>query len=184
MLDKYKLMDTDNRWDNKPHFGKSTPGDKSLHKNFNFNQHVKFIESCLDKVMEDLSFNYIEKLKISLMWANVNKTNQWHHGHKHPWSIVSGILYLQGNSGRTWFSRKNPYHISDMFPCYYESEKAEIIHKHNPKPGTMLIFPSDLIHSVDENKEEQDRITMSFNTFPEGEAGNKLNLSGFDLKII
>lgn len=47
----------------------------------------------------------------------------------------------------------------------------------------MIIFPSDLIHSVDNNMENQDRITLSFNTFPTKTVGEKSNLSGFDLEI-
>ena len=179
----HKITDGYGRWKGKPEYGESSPGRKALHNNPYFEHHTKFIEQCLSEVTRDLEYNNNINLKISLFWANRSRPGQWHHAHRHPWSLLSGIIYLQGNSGRTWFSRKNPYDLSEQFPTYYESERENIIYKHTPTPGKMIIFPSDLIHSVDNNMEDQDRITLSFNTFPTRTVGEKANLSGFDLEI-
>jgi|TARA_B100000900_G_C20564750_1_gene710513 uncharacterized protein (TIGR02466 family) len=180
----HKITDGYGRYKGKKEYGESSPGSKSLHKNPYFAEHTRYIEECLKEVTTDLEYNNNINLKVCLFWANRSRPGQWHHAHRHPWSFLSGIIYLQGNSGRTWFSRENPYDFSNQFPAYYESERENIIHKHTPTPGKMIIFPSNLIHSVDNNMENEDRITLSFNTFPTGTVGEKSNLSGFDLQII
>ena len=40
--------------------------------------------------------------------------------------------------------------------CYYD-------YKYEPKEGAMIIFPAHLIHKVEENKSNEDRISVSFN---------------------
>jgi hypothetical protein len=48
----------------------------------------------------------------------------------------------------------------------------------------MIIFPSSMIHSVDENmNKEESRITISFNSFFNGTVGNPNKLAGFNLKL-
>ena len=93
----HKITDGYNRWKGKLEYGESSPGSKSLHNNPYFEQHTKFIEECLEEVTKDLEYNNNINLKISLFWANRSRQGQWHHAHRHPWSLLSGIIYLQGN---------------------------------------------------------------------------------------
>ena len=44
-------------------------------------------------------------------------------------------------------------------------DNGSLTHKAEPEIGTALLFPSSLYHSVDENMNAEDRITVSFNTF-------------------
>ena len=65
------------------------------------------------------------------------------------------------------------------------TNKQQFIHKEPPKTGKLIIFPSNFIHSVDENKDDLDpRYTIAFNSFPEGvfERGGKLRY--LNLKVI
>ena len=45
------------------------------------------------------------------------------------------------------------------------------------KKGTLLIFPSHILHRVPMNKFNKDRVSLSFNTFVKGEINNESNLT-------
>jgi len=39
----------------------------------------------------------------------------------------------------------------------------------------LVIFPSSMVHDVDNNESDKDRVTISFNTFIRGEMGEPEN---------
>jgi uncharacterized protein (TIGR02466 family) len=178
-----------NRGEGEIYYGVSTSGENSLHTNKKWFLIVDYINEQLKKVCEDVMYSkYASELKVCLMWCNKSEYMQWHHAHSHPCSILSGIIYISGTSGSTWFSKENPYALPKIF---YPSKNIDInnqyfesIYKHKPKKQTMIIFPSSMIHSVDENmNKEESRITISFNSFFNGTVGNPNKLAGFNLKL-
>ena len=58
-----------------------------------------------------------------------------------------------------------------------ETNTSDVIHKEPTKSGHLLIFPSHLIHSVDENLSEHSRYSVSFNSFFSGQVGDDNSLS-------
>jgi|DEB0MinimDraft_10_1074344.scaffolds.fasta_scaffold35042_3 uncharacterized protein (TIGR02466 family) len=165
---------------NQHYYGKSYPAfGNSLHKDKEWKKITDWCQKNIDKVVKDLNYKNMEEIKICLMWANKSETMQWHHPHKHPNSILSGILYIQGTSGETWFSRENEYAMCEQYDVIIP-EKARIIHKVKPEPGTLIIFPSNLYHSVTENEGPEDRITISFNSFFRGKIGVDLTELNID----
>ena len=160
--------------DNEPHYGSYYKGEKSsLHRLESWNPLTEWFQAQVDKVSSDLNYIDIERIKISQMWANRSTLYQWHHLHHHPNSVLSGILYVKGSSGKTLFSRKNNYDVSKKYPVFLP-DNGSLIHKVEPEIGTALLFPSSLHHSVDENMNAEDRITVSFNTFFWGKIGGGL----------
>lgn len=93
-------------------------------------------------------------------------------------SIISGIFYVTNSNANTWFSTPNIWTTFngenyDNLKLNYDISKNRIIHKQQTIRGDLIIFPSSLYHSVDEHLiAEQDRYSMSFNTFPSGKIGN------------
>lgn len=169
----------------RPEHGKSSSGKKSLHRKANWKFLTDYVNPELHNIATDVGYINFESIKISLMWANVSLSNQWHHTHKHPWSILSGIIYVQGNSGKTWFSRTNDYALENrMFNGLFQAPENQIIHKHSPEDKTMLIFPSMLAHSVSENLSSLPRITISFNSYFDGVVGDPCDLTGLELKLL
>ncbi len=143
-------------------------------------QLTAFIENSLEemRISEDIQFEHI---KPHLMWANRRCTNQWHVRHTHANSFFSGIIYLTTCNSRTWFSVPNlwkPQSSREFSVSLYDYDNivdCDIIHKQESVAGTMLIFPSHLDHSVDNNLSDTTRYTISFNAFPCGK-----NLMGED----
>ena len=149
--------------------------EKNLAVKPGYNKLVTWFESCVEQVRKTYEYQ-CEKLTISQMWANKADNNNWHHMHNHPFSIISAIFYITDSPAKTWFS------VGDFWLSNYTSiplrladgsqKDPYIIHKQPSVKGTLLLFPSHLMHSVDEHKGEKPRYTISFNTFPAGVVGN------------
>ena len=102
-------------------------------------------------------------------WMNVNGLGDYNRSHNHPNSHMSGILYLKSSekSGDVVFD--SPYTFSSWNELSsYTKEFVERTNCHNsfrfyPIEGRMIVFPSHFKHFVEENKSDEDRISIAFN---------------------
>ena len=117
---------------------------------------------------------FIKKIKISQSWLNYSKKGEVHHLHSHGLSLLSGILYLTEPSSTQFFIPS----IYSLPSCIASKSDSEILIKehYEGKKGELIIFPSKLDHWVGPNMSMNKRITLSFNTWFEGEAGIAKNL--------
>ena len=156
---------------------------KSEQAIFTYAELTSFIEKSLEevRVSEGIEFEY---LKPHLMWANKRVSGEWHNRHFHINSYVSGIIYLNTTDCRTWFSIPNFCHPTEKYGLNPYKSDEEIIHKQPSVAGTMVVFPSHLHHSVDNNKSTETRYTISFNAFPCGSYLHpQENLTGIHLTL-
>lgn len=108
------------------------------------------------------------EIYITESWFNKTEKGQSHHRHWHPNSLVSGIVYIasEGTSGSTRFITSQfdtiEYNISES--NIYNSRSWGIV----PEVNTMMLFPSNVEHLVEEYLGDSPRITLSFNTFVKG----------------
>jgi len=130
----------------------------------------KFISSFNGSLPEIMSVHMgwkinKEKIMISNMWSVVNTKNTFNIKHAHANSLLSAAYYVKAkkNSGQINF-----YDPKEMKVMYhppiknYNEISAEVI-KIEPDEGKLIIFPSYLNHSVEENLSDEDRIVISFN---------------------
>ena len=111
------------------------------------------------------------KIYITQSWLNWTIPGQFHHKHAHPNSFISGVLYIH--------AEKETDKIMFHKDAYQQFEiKANDHHILNSNSwwfpvgtGDLLLFSSSLIHSVPELNEKHVRVSLSFNTFIEGELG-------------
>lgn len=105
---------------------------------------------------------------ITESWINKTEKDQHHHRHRHPNSILSGVLYLQTESdtGEITFvsSKYDMVEIEQVDSNIYNSRSWSVI----PESGMLLIFPSDVEHMVGLYLGDRPRISLSFNTFVKG----------------
>lgn len=104
------------------------------------------------------------------MWFNLNGYKDLNMPHNHPDSHVSGVFYIDTppDSGKILFQHPNIEVLS-----YYE-EGANIknrnaynsqIWEFKPKPNRMFLFPSWVVHSVEQNlNKTKERLSFAFNT--------------------
>lgn len=141
-----------------------------------------FVTECLDTYFKEIFSPRNEvKLKITQSWCNYSEPNQWHHKHHHPNSIVSGVLYIQGDreSDRIFFHNPRRHTMKTPVENYnlYNSETWWL----TSESCKMYLFPSDFEHSVEPVKSKETRISLSFNTFPVGNWGEDDSLTGLRL---
>ena len=147
---------------------------------------MSWFQTCVDKVKNDLNLPF-DELVITQAWANRSFYNEWHQPHTHANSFLSAVFYLTtSSSGLTWFSRQNEW--LDFFLLKpKENEKPvnrNIVHKELPISGKLFLFPSNLVHSVEEHFGSSARYTISFNTFPGGEIEKDGFLRYLNIKVI
>ena len=128
---------------------------------------AKDISNCIDDYTvnvlgEDASLRYTQS------WLNINPPSASHHKHSHINSIISGVLYLQTSetSGRFLVHRQDTRTIKNKTKNYNKYNFEYVFFE--PKPFDLYLFPSSLEHSVEENTSNENRISLSFNTFYHG----------------
>ena len=148
----------------------------------------KFFESSIKTYVEtvvigeeydDLDLDF----KITQSWLNKTLCNSnGHHLHNHPNSFISGVFYIQVDpSVDSIVFNKSPqdfFHLPIKSYNNFNSSSWKI----PVTNGELLLFPSSLYHSVNPVQGKEDRISLSFNTFPYGLLGHREGLT--ELRIL
>ena len=95
-------------------------------------------------------------------WINKTGKDQGQEWHQHQDAFISGTYYYQTTGKDGIFSIMNPipWMQQEMFPFGNVSAKH---HDIIPAVGKLLLFPGWLLHSVEKNKTDDTRISISFN---------------------
>jgi uncharacterized protein (TIGR02466 family) len=124
-----------------------------------------------------LSYNDSTMPFITQSWLNYTETNQYHHKHEHPNSLVSGVFYIDANEDNDkikFFLNKYEF----IQPEFNELNLFNSTSWSFPvKTGDIILFPSHLTHMVENKQGTNTRISLSFNTFIKGNLGVKNNLT-------
>ena len=121
------------------------------------------------------------RVDITQAWVQRNGRGSFTHDHTHPNSILSGVFYFRNDDqAPITFSKDiiNRLALPQEKSTTLNSE-AFVLH---PKSGDLLIFPSNLRHSVSINPKEESRYCMSFNSFCYQTLGQKESLTHLTIK--
>ena len=106
-----------------------------------------------------------KNIRITEMWAIINKKNDFNVLHTHPNCFLSAAYYVSAPKDSGKFEVENP----NLAKRYAHPEIAvqnelnfEVI-SIDISEGDLLLFPSYLPHKVESNKSNDDRIVISFN---------------------
>ncbi len=114
---------------------------------------------------------------ITQSWLNYTETNQYHHKHAHPNSLVSGVFYINSHEEHDKIK---------FFNEKYQTIKPEVKDWNiwnsqswwfSVKTGDIILFPSSLTHMVETKQGDNTRISLAFNVFIKGTIGNNKNLT-------
>ena len=103
------------------------------------------------------------------MWININKPGDYNSRHNHPGSDLSGVFWvksLQKSGDLKFYSPNLMTQIQQINSTKEEIRKKLFITptlQIGPTEGVIVLFPSDLSHSVQKNNSDEDRISVSFN---------------------
>ena len=127
---------------------------------------ISFILPAIEKVMTDMNWDKEKQIaKINNMWAIVNTGGSANLRHQHGNSTISGAYYVRApmNSGDIIFYDPRPApvysHPNTTNPNFLNAQVNGV----SPKEGALVLFPSFLDHSVNENISSSERIVISFN---------------------
>ena len=140
-----------------------------------------FCGESLTKYTEKI-LNSKQRLVITQCWTNKNPPGAKHHEHVHPNSIVSGVFFFKiGGKLPPISFAKAIQGAMKLDPVKYNNVNAESFLL-PCVPGELLLFPSNLKHSVPVNQSEETRYSMSFNTFCIDILGSENSLTHLDIR--
>ncbi len=176
-INNYKKMNEDmyhyiKNIQNKDNLGINKSNVKGWHSNdFDLNKSepqnfIKFIFPYIEQVMNDMKWEKKKQIaKINNMWAIINTGGSANLRHQHGNSTISGAYYVRApkDCGDIVFYDPRPA------PVFYHPNLESVnllnaqINGVTPKEGGLVLFPSYLDHSVNENLSNEERIVISFN---------------------
>jgi len=158
--------------------GNTTSNDKNIlenevFKNLKDDLYLR-VKDYFDKVIS--SSNNITPY-ITQSWLNYTETNQFHHKHSHPNSLVSGVFYINCHEE---YDRINFF--NDNYKAIFLDVKSYNLYnsdawRYPVKTGDIILFPSSLTHMVETKQGNNTRISLAFNVFVKGNIGNEKNLT-------
>ena len=157
--------------------------DSYLTKHEQLKKLVFFFKECIDDYCNTI-INSEQRLVITQLWGNRNPKGSKHHEHVHPNSILSGVFYLRQDPKLPpiQFSKSNQEAMK-LDPRKYNSYNAETFLLPCVS-GELILFPSNLRHSVPVNQGDEERISLSFNTFSVDALGSEESLTHLDIRRI
>ncbi len=140
-------------------------------KDFNMKENepknfIKFILPAIEQVITDMNWEkQKQSININNMWAIINTGGSANLRHQHGNSTISGAYYVRApkNSGDIVFYDPRPAPVY-MYPKAANPNWLNAqVNGISPKEGALVLFPSYLDHSVNENLSNEERIVISFN---------------------
>jgi|DEB0MinimDraft_4_1074332.scaffolds.fasta_scaffold00309_10 uncharacterized protein (TIGR02466 family) len=135
------------------------------------------IEDHLNVYVRDwLKVHWKTEFYLTSSWLVKHKKGDWAQLHHHANSLISGVYYLKTpeNSGNIKFHKffnKNLFDETLRFDFTDDNFiNAESV-SFDVNAGDIILFPSHLTHSVDENFNDETRYSLAFNYFCRGSFG-------------
>ncbi len=129
-----------------------------------------FFNKCLaEYITETLAPPDTVRHYITHCWANRTNLGEYHHVHKHPNSIVSGVFYIKTVNDRDFitFTKDDSQMFVPIRSSYnnYNATHYDI----KATERRLILFPSNLAHQVKPLEGDvETRVSISFNTFITG----------------
>lgn len=166
--------------------------------NGNISENIKILNeerlSDLKQEIENNLKNYCEnvlkikhKFNITTSWCVKQNTGDWGQPHEHKNSLISGVYYLKTpeNSGDLFFHR-NVNHLLSANLAFETLEDTNInndLIKFNVKEGMIIIFPSNVFHSIGKTNSIDSRYCIAFNSYIVGDI-SKYNEGSLHIKDV
>ena len=140
-------------------------------KDFNMQENepknfIKFILPAIEQVITDMNWEkQKQSVNINNMWAIINTGGSANLRHQHGNSTISGAYYVRApiNSGDIVFYDPRPAPVFSHPNVLGSNLLNAQVNSISPKEGALVLFPSFLDHSVNENQSNKERIVISFN---------------------
>ena len=141
----------------------------------------KYVNDALNNFFQTVYSPQREvRLDITQSWINFSKKGDYHHTHTHQNSFLSGVFYIKADREKDKiYFYKEEYAQLRVYPKEY-NEYNSYSWWIEVGGGDLLLFPSNLTHGVN-TVETDERISLSFNTFPVGLLGDHYNSNSLEI---
>ena len=157
-------------------------GNVSVNKNILFEDKFSDLKGYIDKHVNKFYFEYLRSAQgqpvLTGSWINVHEPNDASPKHVHCNACFSGVFYLKvpENSGGIKFSmdRETGSHTTSTnypLPVMHNALNCPSFIK-SVENNLLVLFPSHLTHSTEKNNSDQNRYSLAFNYFVEGDLGD------------
>ena len=174
-LDNNKLAQDIVNWSNQDK-GVSKTNYKGWHSTTDMGQKPEYqqlVTELLRMQKEIYANEHIDRHAIlGNMWANINPPGGLNQPHIHPNALFSGVYYVksQPNCGRLKVMDPRPG-VQFIMPTRKPGNPGKDMWRDvniEPVVGRIIMFPAWLWHSVEPNKSNDIRISVSFNFIQDG----------------
>jgi len=135
-------------------------------KNENLKNFINEVSNNIGAAVNDMGWDLEAQIvKITNMWAIINKNKAFNERHHHGNSALSAAYYVkaENNAGNIVFFDPRQANVFHHPTAKKANDLNGQIKSITPKPGTLILFPSYLEHKVEENLSNKERIVVSFN---------------------
>jgi len=142
------------------------------HKDEKYAPLISIIDEHVDKYLKYL--NLPHRVKCCGAWINMHSDKDWAQEHYHQNSMISGIVYLEAPEGSAPIKFHANQMMTHMFGPFFDHSGLYTV----PLPvetGTLLLFPSTLLHSVPMNTKQVSRYSFAFDYMVHGKIDTFLN---------
>ena len=157
---KDKIECGGNKWRKKPY---KTSGTYDLFKDKFFKKIKDFFNEHVLIFTKTIGIKKVD-INNGRAWFNVYNKNDSQEYHNHNFEVISGIFYLKSNKKDSNTMFRSPI---DSLPSDPKFDENNIytwkIYKSNPIQGKLLLFRSNLVHCVERQMVDSNRITIAVN---------------------
>jgi len=124
------------------------------------------IDAAAHRFAERLGMNLqTHQISMADFWINFNNKHCHHEMHNHTNSFISGAFYIHSPKNGGSFVIYDPKVTMRMYePPFVKDDAANFKQvSYTPTENVLILFPSYLMHSVETNRSEETRISISFN---------------------
>ena len=120
----------------------------------------KVLDKYLTHYVSQICSNREYKLRLVESWMTLTRKGESAHAHNHATNTISGAYYIKTNGQDGHISFINPNSGLSCSRMFMDVGNDIFV---PAQVGRLILFPSFLVHSVDVNTTDNDRVSLSFN---------------------
>ena len=139
----------------------------------NYNTYDNILLSTISETLMPYFKNNVldmsKEIKYEGLWMNINKKGNHNATHDHPGCHIAGVFWINSppGCGNLEMQSPNSFNMGTEMMMYTEEfqkkSSAYPVYMFPPTEGTILLFPASIMHKVESNQSDEDRISVAFN---------------------
>ena len=127
------------------------------------------VTKALNSYFENDVLDMSKEITCDGLWMNINGKDNFNSAHNHPGCHLAGVFWIQSPKGCGNLELQSPHsftmfqEMSRYTESFQKKSSAYPVYMFPPTEGTILLFPASIMHKVESNQSDEDRISVAFN---------------------